>query len=86
MVNSKFIHVRITAQQLEAIKNAAYIENKTMANYIRNILLYKSPDVQQRLIKMNDMIVKIYELQKQMSTEKCQMKKDVPNGKESSEA
>ena len=71
MVNTRFIHFRVTREQYAVIKvNADVAGYKTVSEYLRKIALSQTPDIQRSLAKLEEDLQKTYTLLKSIFNER----------------
>lgn len=65
MVNTRYIHFRVTREQYAAIKvNANLAGCKTVSDYLRNLALNETPLVQDKLVRLEANMERLFELLK----------------------
>jgi uncharacterized protein (DUF1778 family) len=71
MVNTRFIHFRVTREQYATIKtNASNAGYKTVSSFLRKLALADSPDIQRTLTKLEEDFQKTYALLKSVFGER----------------
>lgn len=68
MVQTRYIHFRVTNEQFDRIKTNANVEGfKTVSGYLRDLALHRAPEVRQKIGKIHDVSLKTYELVKDIA-------------------
>lgn len=68
MVQTRYIHFRVTSEQLNMIKTNASVDGyKTVAGYLRSLALHTAPEVREKINRIHDMSTKMFELLKSMT-------------------
>jgi len=68
MVQTRYIHFRVTNEQFNMISSNANVEGyKTVSNYLRSLALHTAPEVREKINRIHDVSFKMFELLKSMT-------------------